>query len=198
MNGKFIYRIGKDALPEKISVGAGERLELVLAALPGDAGKAELEVNLDGEGAELEAGGLYLCTGDENVVININVRHNVSGCTSHQLFKGIAGGTSRAEFDGLVYVAPDAQKTKANQENHSILLSEGARVESRPQLEIYADDVECSHGATSGFLNEDELFYMRSRGIAEAEARRLQILSFISPVLSRLPEDLKFEAEKAL
>lgn len=198
MNGKFIYRVGKDALPGIFSVGAGERLELVLAALPGDSGEAVVEVNLDGEGAELDAVGLYLCTGSENVTISVNVRHNVPGCTSTQLFKGIAGGTSRAEFDGLVYVAPDAVRTKARQENHSILLSEGARVESRPQLEIYADDVECSHGATSGYLDEDGLFYMRSRGIAESEARSLQILSFISPVLNRMPEALRSEAESAL
>ena len=90
-----------------------------------------------------------------------------------------------------MYVAPDAQKTKAFQENHSILLSEGAVVETHPQLEIYADDVQCSHGATTGYLNHDELFYLRSRGIPEAEARRLQMISFISPVISHLPEEMQ-------
>ena len=89
-------------------------------------------------------------------------------------------------FDGLIHVAPDAQKTEAYQENHSILLSGEAQVQTSPQLEIYADDVVCSHGATIGSLSEDELFYMRSRGIPEAEARQMQIQSFLSPVLSRL------------
>lgn len=119
------------------------------------------------------------------------MKHNSGGCTSRQLFKGIAGGTSEADFDGLIYVREGAQKTKACQENHTILLTDTARVETRPQLEIYADDVECSHGATTGFLNEDELFYMRSRGIPEAEARRMQMISFLSPVASRLPDELK-------
>ena len=92
------------------------------------------------------------------------------------------------KFEGLVYVAAGAEKTEALQENHSLLLSENAFVQSSPQLEIYADDVVCSHGATVGSLDENEQFYMRSRGISLEEARRLQILSFLSPVLEGLPE----------
>ena len=88
-----------------------------------------------------------------------------------------------------MYVAKGAQKTTARQQNRNILLSANARIHSEPQLEIYADDVECSHGATCGYLNEDERFYMQSRGIPEEEARRMQILSFLSPVMSRLPKD---------
>ena len=87
--------------------------------------------------------------------------------------------------------APDAQKTEAYQENHNILLDDTARVETRPQLEIYADDVECSHGATTGYLNPDEQFYMRSRGIPEDEARRLQVISFLSSVLEDVPEEVR-------
>ena len=94
-----------------------------------------------------------------------------------------------------MYVAQDAQKTEAFQENHSLLLSEGAVTETRPQLEIYADDVKCSHGATTGFLNPDELFYMRSRGIPEKEARTLQMLSFLAPVI---PEGRGAEIEEAV
>lgn len=93
-----------------------------------------------------------------------------------------------SEFYGLIYVKQDAQNTKAYQENHNILLSEHARVETKPQLEIYADDVECSHGATIGRLNEDEQFYMRSRGIPEDEARVLQMISFISPIVEHLED----------
>ena len=103
------------------------------------------------------------------------------------------GGTARASFDGLIYVAQDAQKTEAYQENHTLLLSDAARIESRPQLEIYADDVKCSHGATTGYLNPDELFYLRSRGIPEAEARQLQMIAFLAPVLRRLPEPISEE-----
>ena len=115
-----------------------------------------------------------------------------------QLFKGIVGGTARAGFDGLIYVAPDAQKTQAFQENHTLLLSDTARTESRPQLEIYADDVQCSHGATTGYLNPDELFYLRSRGIPEAEARQLQMQAFLAPVVRRLPDALAEEIHASL
>ena len=99
------------------------------------------------------------------------------------------------QFHGVIVVAPDAQQTEAYQENHNIVLTDQARVETRPQLEIYADDVKCSHGATVGQLNEDELFYMRSRGIPEKEAKTLQMLSFLSPVI---PEGRAEEIESAV
>jgi Fe-S cluster assembly protein SufD len=123
------------------------------------------------------------------------MHHRAPGCISHQLINGIAGGTSKVTFDGRIVVAPDAQQTEAYQENHNILLSETARVETTPQLEIYADDVKCSHGATVGRLDEDALFYMRTRGIPEREARMLQILSFLSPVT---PEADRERVEKAV
>ena len=109
-----------------------------------------------------------------------------------------ASGSARANFYGRIYVAQDAQKTKAYQENHNILASEKAKIGTKPQLEIYADDVECSHGATIGRLNEDEQFYMRSRGIPEAEARVLQMISFLAPVAGLLPEDLANQVYESL
>ena len=171
---------------------------MTLVVPPGVSGRFCLEVDLEGPGASLDLAGLYLCQEAEQVDLRVLVRHAVGGCTSRQLFKGIVGGTSRASFDGLIYVAQDAQKTQAFQENHTLLLSGAARAESRPQLEIYADDVQCSHGATTGYLNPDELFYMRSRGIPEAEARRLQMVAFLAPVLSRLPEPLIEEIHACL
>ena len=90
-----------------------------------------------------------------------------------------------------MYVAPGAAATKAEQLSRSLLLDSRAFVEARPQLEIYADDVECSHGCTSGYLDEDELFYLRSRGIPEQQAKKFQMIAFLSPVLSRLDEELK-------
>jgi Fe-S cluster assembly protein SufD len=92
------------------------------------------------------------------------------------------------DFYGKIIVAQDAQRTEAYQENHNILLSDGAKVDTKPQLEIYADDVKCSHGATIGRLNEEEQFYMRSRGITLEDAKVLQMISFIAPVLEQLPE----------
>lgn len=186
-----IYIIGKDEIPAEVSLKENERLDWTLVCLPGVSADVQIGISLDGPGAEVELAGLYLCKSDEKVTLNVNVRHNSGGCTSRQLFKGIVGGSANASFDGLIYVAHGAQKTKAYQENHSILLSATAKAESRPQLEIYADDVECSHGATTGFLGEDELFYMRSRGIPEKDARKLQIISFLAPVLERLPEELR-------
>lgn len=189
MKMKGIYLLGTDKLPSTVRIGEGEKVRTTLVALPGVAADVNLEVVLDGEGAELDIAGLYVCSGSDRLNLNVNVRHDRGGGISRQLFRGIAGGGSAVEFNGLVYVAPDAQKTKASQESRALLLSRGARVQAKPQLEIYADDVECSHGATVGFPDEEELFYMRSRGIPEEEARRLQMVSFLAPVLERLPQE---------
>ena len=96
-------------------------------------------------------------------------------------------------FYGKIVVAPDAQKTEAYQTNHNLVVSDGAKAEAKPQLEIYADDVKCSHGATVGQLNEDEQFYMRSRGIPEDEAQVLQMISFMAPVLANITEEAQRE-----
>ncbi len=188
-----VYVIGRDELPRLVRLGGGESLRMTLVVLPGTSAEVSMEVDIDSEGCEVDIAGLYLCGSDEKLGINVLVRHNAGGSTSRQDFKGIVGGSARAAFDGLIYVAPGAQKTKAYQESHSILLDSSAKVEARPQLEIYADDVECSHGCTSGFLNADEQFYMRSRGIPEDEAKYLQKIAFLAPVVSRLPEGLAAE-----
>jgi Fe-S cluster assembly protein SufD len=193
-----VYVIGRDSAPQYLRLEAGESRNVTLVFLPGATGRFVLEADLVGPGASLDLAGLYLCPDSEQLDLRLLVRHSVGGCVSRQLFKGLVGGTARAAFDGLVYVAQDAQKTEAYQENHTILLSDNARVETRPQLEIYADDVQCSHGATTGYLNPEELFYLRSRGIPEAEARRLQMVAFLAPVLRRLPESLIEEIHACL
>ena len=176
-------------------VRAGERLELTFVVLPGESRDIDVAIDLVGEGAEVTLKGLYLSGGDERVNFRILMHHRAGGCISHQLFNGIAGGSSRVTFDGRIIVAPDAQQTEAYQENHNIVLSDNARVETTPQLEIYADDVKCSHGATVGRLDEEALFYMRTRGVPEAEARVLQMLSFLSPVT---PEGDRERVEQAV
>ena len=188
-----IYIVGKDSVPSLIRLGEGEKLRITLVALPGVSADLQLEVDIDGPGCEVDLAGIYMCNTDKDLKLNVMVRHNCGGSLSRQVFKGIVGGRSKALFNGLIYVAQDAQKTKAYQENHTILLDATARVEALPQLEIYADDVECSHGCTSGFLNADEQFYMRSRGIPEDEAKRLQKIAFLAPVASRLPEEFAQE-----
>ena len=186
-----IYRVGIEEVPKRLTLNEQEHLRLTFIVMPGVSAEIPFEINIGKAGVNLEIYGIYLSPHSEQVKFDFTVRHLVGGSHSSQIFRGIVGGSARAEFDGLVYVAKDAQKTEAFQENHSILLSEGAVAESHPQLEIYADDVKCSHGATTGYLNPDELFYLRSRGIPEAEARKMQMISFVSPVIAHLPEEMK-------
>ena len=186
-----IYRVGIDEVPKRLTLEENEHLRLTFIVMPGVSADIPFEIKIGKPGVHLEIFGLYLCPHSEQVNFNITVRHMVGGAFSRQTFRGIVGGTARAEFDGLVYVAKDAQKTEAYQENRTILLSEGAVAETHPQLEIYADDVKCSHGATTGYLNPEELFYLRSRGIPEKEARKMQMISFVSPVISHLPAEMQ-------
>ena len=176
---------GKYIAPPKgqYQVHSGEKLELEFVVLPGESKDIDVRIDLIEPGAEAHLKGLYLCNGDEKVNFHIVMHHMAPGCKSTQLFNGVAGGRAQVSFNGTIVVAPDAQQTEAYQENHNIVLTPEAQVGTQPQLEIYADDVKCSHGATVGQLNEDELFYMRSRGIPEKEAKTLQMLSFLSPVI---------------
>ncbi len=188
-------------LARSIGVGSGERRDMVFLVYPGVSCDVQLDVRLLGEGAEANIYGAYVCGGNEKVRIEVDMHHDVPHCNSRQLFKGIAGGASRVDFYGKIIVAEDAQRTEAYQENHNILLSDEAKVDTKPQLEIYADDVKCSHGATIGRLNEEEQFYMRSRGISLEDAKVLQMISFIAPVLEVLEESgreavaLRFEED---
>ena len=176
-------------------VQSGEKLELQYVILPGESRDLEITVDLAGPGAQAQVKVLYLSRADEKVRIRVVMHHLAPECHSTQLINGIAGGQADVRFDGTIVVAPGAQKTEAYQENHNIVLTQEAKVVTKPQLEIYADDVKCSHGATVGQLNADELFYMRSRGIPEAEARTLQMLSFLSPVI---PAGREEEIESAV
>ena len=176
-----------------IEVHSGQRKDMVLLMFPGVSCDIRLDVRLTGEGAEANVYGAYVCGGEEKVKIAVDMHHDMSHCNSRQLFKGIAGGVSKVDFYGKIIVAQDAQRTEAYQENHNILLTDGAKVDTKPQLEIYADDVKCSHGATIGRLNEEEQFYMRSRGISLEDAKVLQMISFVAPVLENIPDEAQRE-----
>ena len=176
-------------IPQNIVVERDAKLDMVLLVMPGVSCDIKLDVKLAGEGAEANIYEAYVCGGDERVKISVDMHHDLPHCNSRQLFKGIAGGTSRVDFYGKIIVAKDAQRTEAYQENHNILLTDGAKVDTKPQLEIYADDVKCSHGATIGRLNEEEQFYMRSRGISLEDAKVLQMISFIAPVLENIEDE---------
>ncbi len=181
-------------LARTVDVMAGERVDMILLVYPGVSCDVRLDVRLLGEGAEANLYGAYVCGASEKVRIAVDMHHDVPYCNSRQLFKGIAGGASRVDFYGKIIVAQDAQRTEAYQENHNILLSDDAKVDTKPQLEIYADDVKCSHGATIGRLNEEEQFYMRSRGISLEDAKVLQMISFIAPVLENIADEAEREA----
>ena len=183
-----------DAMPQKVVVERDARVNMVVLIMPGVSCDLKLDVTLAGEGAEANIYGAYVCGGDEKVKMAVDMHHDLPHCNSRQLFKGIAGGKSRVDFYGKIIVAQDAQRTEAYQENHNILLSDEAKVDTKPQLEIYADDVKCSHGATIGRLNEEEQFYMRSRGITLEDAKVLQMISFIAPVLENIPDQEQRDA----
>lgn len=140
--------------------------------------------NLAGVMAENTLNAVFVASGSEHATLNLTTRHLVPDCKSNSLIKGISAGRATGEFHGLVYVAPNAQRTDAQQQSRNIEL-DNSRIISLPQLEIYADDVRCSHGSTVGYSDSEALFYMRQRGLSESQARRLQIEGFINDVVSR-------------
>ena len=141
-----------------------------------------IHVNLDGPFAEARLYGLYLVDKTQRCDNHIKVCHNTADCKSFQLYKGILDDEAKATFHGHVVVRPDAQRTNAYQTNRNILLTDKAEVNTKPFLEIYADDVQCSHGATVGQLDEEALYYLRSRGIGERSARKLLMFAFANEV----------------
>ena len=173
----------------QIHLAAASRYSGQTVSLGGALARTDIDVILDGEGSTASLDGLYLVDGAQQADTHLTVRHARPNCESHQLYKGILAGSSRAVFNGRIIVDQDAQKTDANQANRNLLLSDGATVHSNPQLEIFADDVRCTHGSTVGRLDEEAIFYLRSRGIARDEAIRLLTLAFAGEVLERLPVD---------
>lgn len=169
-----------------VRLAQGAVLNMVFLSLHGGVIRNNIKVSMDGEHAECNLSGLYLTDSEQLMDYSVELVHNVPSCFSRQLFKGVLDDKGKAHFDGIIRVVPDAQKTEAYQANHNLLLSDDAKALTKPQLEIYADDVKCSHGATVGRLNEDELFYMRTRGIPAKEAKLLQQMAFTYEVLEKI------------
>jgi Fe-S cluster assembly protein SufD len=149
----------------------------------------DVVVTMDHEGAECWVDGLYLVTGDQHADTHSVIDHRQPNCTSHQLYKGILDGKSRAVFNGKVFVRHNAQKTDAMQTNKNLLLSNEARVDTKPQLEILADDVKCAHGAAVGQIDQDELFYLETRGIHPDLGRNLLTYGFAEEVIAKIKLD---------
>ena len=143
---------------------------------------------LAGEGGECLINGLFMGSGQEHLDNYMLVEHASPHCGSRQFYNGILDGHAHGVFHGRIIVHKDAQKTDAKQTNRNLLLSDDAQIDTKPQLEIHADDVKCTHGATIGQIDEEALFYLRSRGIAEASARKLLLLAFAGECLSRMKE----------
>lgn len=157
--------------------------------LNGNFSERGLTVDLEGENAESKIQGFTLGRQSQNFSTSLTVNHKVPSCRSAQLFKAVVAEESKVNFHGKIVVHPDAQHTEAFQTNKSLLLSDTARVHTEPQLEIYADDVKCSHGATVGQLDEDALFYMLSRGIGKTFAQQLLLQGFAEDVISEIGND---------
>ncbi|MGB5737523.1 MAG: Fe-S cluster assembly protein SufD [Thiohalocapsa sp.] len=169
-----------------LSQGANSRYVAVNIGLGGAWARTDLTVRFSGEHAECELLGLYLAGDKQLIDYHLDVRHGLPNCSSRENFKGILYGRGKAVFDGLVYVARDAQKTDAAMSNRNLMLSQSAEVDTKPQLEIYADDVKCSHGTTVGQIEPEMLFYLRSRGISATLARRMLCLGFAGEIIDAL------------
>ncbi len=162
---------------------------LKMTAVELGSANAHLTINLRGRNAESEVNGLFLTGGEEHAELTIRTNHLAADCRSRSIARGVAGGRSVGRFEGMVYVAQDAQRTDAEQQNRNLLLSDKARIETMPQLEIYADDVKCSHGATVGQMDQEAVYYMRQRGLDEQQARRLQIAGFVGDLVMHCNEE---------
>ena len=142
-----------------------------------------------GEGSDAKISGAYLLAGKQHADTRLVVDHAVPHCTSRELFKCVMDESARGIFQGKVIVRRDAQKTDGKQSSHALLLSDTAEFDAKPELEIFADDVVCGHGATSGDLNEDHIFYLRSRGVPESEAKSLLIAAFVGEAFETIEHD---------
>ncbi len=155
-------------------------------AIGGALSRTNIYTHLEGEGCGSTLNGLYMVDGDQHVDHQTLIEHLEPNCFSREVYKGILDGASHGVFNGRVYVHPEAQKTDGKQSNNNLLLSQHARIDTKPQLEIFADDVKCTHGATVGRIDETALFYMKSRGVNAAVAQQLLTYAFAAEVLEQL------------
>jgi len=171
-----------------ISQDSHSRCQHGTITLHGGIVRNNLRINMEGEGAETSALGLFLTDKMQHVDSYTVIEHSKPHSTSNQYYKGVLDDTSTGAFNGKIHVHPDAQKTEAFQTNNNILLSDTAKMQTKPRLEIYADDVKCSHGATVGQLDEEALFYLQSRGIPKEESRLMLMDAFTWDVISKIKQ----------
>ncbi|MEQ1855027.1 MAG: Fe-S cluster assembly protein SufD [Longimicrobiales bacterium] len=185
-----VQRLGKGAFYQSVQrtlAGRDATLDTLNVGLGASVSRVDLNARLLGPGANSDMLGLYFGDGDQHFDFNTSQDHTTPNTSSDLLYKGALDGSSRAVFRGIIRVLPGAQKTDAYQKNRNLLLSPKAHADSLPNLEIQADDVKCSHGATVGELDEEAKFYLMSRGLDRTTAERLVVLGFLGEVLSKLP-----------
>lgn len=169
----------------QVQIGRDANFSTHSISLGGDLVRNDINAVL-AEGSEATVNGLYLASGSQHVDNHTAIDHARPHGTSHELYKGILGGTSAAVFNGKIIVRPGAQKTDAKQTNKNLVLSEGASIHTKPELQIHADDVRCTHGATIGQLDQEAIFYLQSRGIAKEQARDLLMHAFARDIIDRV------------
>lgn len=167
-------------------LGRGSRFASSSFALGGTLARADITVGLNAEGAECVLDGLYMADGHQHLDHHTRIDHACARGTSREFYKGVLNGAARAVFNGKVIVHADAQQSDASQTNRNLLLSDHAEVDTKPQLEIWADDVKCSHAATVGQLDAEQIFYLRSRGIDNAAARAMLTYAFAAEMVERV------------
>ena len=179
-----------------IEIEAGGRFDFHCLAIDADYGRIAIEVTL-GEGAHFELGGAIIGSGDQSLEIVTDIRHAEPNGTSNQVVRSVLGGKATGTFLGKVGVARDAQKIDAEQSVKAMLLDRTATANAKPELEIFADDVKCAHGATVGELDKQALFYLASRGLPPAEARKLMLQAFIADAFVSLEDEAAHDAIEA-
>jgi Fe-S cluster assembly protein SufD len=180
-------------LSEYVNQAKDSNFTINTITLDGGLVRNNLNIDVNGQNCETHLSGAYILKGKQHVDNHTTVDHKVAHCESKELYKGVIDENATAVFNGKVFVRKDAQKINAFQSNGNVLLSDTATVNSKPELEIYADDVKCSHGSTTGQLDEEAVFYLRARGISEKSARALMVSAFIGDVIDKI----EIEAVKA-
>ena len=199
------YRVQKES-PDayhygvtEVSVGRGGVYNSTNINLGAALSRHDIELKFTAEGGEAFVDGLYMLNGSQHSDTHSIIDHTVPNCTSHQTYKGVMNDKSRAVFNGKVFVRENAHGTDAQQSNKNLLLSNEARVDTKPQLEIFNDDVKCSHGATVGQLEEEELFYLLTRGLPENLARNLLTYGFAEEIINKIEiESIKSDLDEAV
>jgi len=199
------YRVQKESLEAfhvgttEVSLGRGSYYNSTNINLGGALSRHDIDLKFTAEGAEAFVDGLYMLNGTQHADTHSVIDHLVPNCTSHQNYKGVLNDKSRAVFNGIVFVRENATGTDAEQSNKNLLLSNDARVDTKPQLEIFNDDVKCSHGATVGQLEEEELFYLLTRGLTETLARNLLTYGFAEEIINKIDvASIKDELDRAV